>query len=287
MKEEYMTPQERINYFGTQYLELFITEFPIHFLSLLVWTIFFPVTSIVLLLRKKPKSENFIKKLRKLKNPMLVGGLILLSFGLTLGPGFKLNRTETREYDEWLGFSQDEIIFGTYQNFELDKNDALNMNALFAGNNSACEITALITNEEQFLDFETSVDEALTLYNNNSGYNYTWLISSYRNFTEDFITESLVHYSITQNQTVGINYTLTDRMTLFAVALLVDWNSTIDFEVATKITNILHIKRVLEFSFGMVFATIGVIIAAIPIIELIADKREKNNEIKEEPVKNT
>ncbi len=282
-----MTPQERIIYFGAQYLELFITEFPIHFLSLLIWTIFFPVTSVVLLLRNKPKTENFFKKLHKFKNPMLVGGIILLSFGLTLGPAFKLNRTETREYDEWLGFSPDEIVFGTYQDFELDKNDALSMNALFAGNNSACEITALITNEEQFLNFDTSINEAWELYTNNSGYNYTWLISSYRNFTEDFVTESLVHYSITQNQTTGINYTLTNRMTLYAVALLVNWNSTIDFEVDTKITNTLHIKRVLEFSFGMVFSAIGVIITTIPIIELIADKRERSAGIKKEQEKNT
>jgi hypothetical protein len=279
-----MTPQQKISYFGAQYLELFIGEFPIHFLSLLTWTILFPVTSVFLLLRKRPKPENFFKKLRKLRNPMIVGGLILLTFGLTLGPGFRLNRTENRENSQLLSFSPDETIYGTYQNFELDKNDALNMNGIFVGNNSACEITAMIAGEEQFQDFDDSITEIFDLYvNNNSGYNYSWLISSYQNLTQDFVANSLVHYSITQNFTTGINYTLTNKTTLYAVTLLVDWNTSIDFVVDTKTISTLHIKRVLEFSFGMVFTTLGLIAAVIPFIDIIA----KMNEAKENSIDTT
>ncbi len=280
-----LTPQQKIDYFGAQYIELFFTEFPIHFLSFLTWTILFPVTSVVLLLRKRQKPNNFFKKLLKFRNPMIVGGLILLTFGLTLGPGFGLNRMENREHNQWLSFSQNEIFYGTTRNFELDKNDVLNMNGLFAGNNSACEITAVIANEEQFTNVDESLTEAFSLYNNTSSYNYTWLISSYRNITQNFIGNSLVHYSLTQNYTTGINYTLTSKMTLYAVALLVDWNTSIDFEVDTKIVNTLHIKRVLEFSFGMVFTTIGLIIAVIPIIDIIAKMRDEKEKIIEESVK--
>ena len=280
-----LTPQQKIDYFGTQYIELFFTEFPIHFLSLLTWTILFPVTSVVLLLRKRQKPNNFFKKLLKFRNPMIVGGLILLTFGLTLGPGFGLNRIENREHDQWLNFSQNEIFYGTTRNFELDKNDALSMTGLFAGNNSACEITAVITNEEQFTNVDESLTEVFSLYNNTSSYNYTWLISSYRNITQNFIANSLVHYSLTQNYTTGINYTLTNKMTLYAVALLVDWNTSIDFEVDIKIVNTLHIKRVVEFSFGMVFTTIGLIIAVIPIIDIIAKMRDEKEKIVEKSVK--
>ncbi|MCE7746128.1 MAG: hypothetical protein GPJ52_13435 [Candidatus Heimdallarchaeota archaeon] len=159
------------------------------------------------------------------------------------------------------------------------------MTGLFAGNNSVCEITAVIANEEQFTNVDESLTEVFSLYNNTSSYNYTWLISSYRNITQNFIANSLVHYSLTQNQTTGINYTLTDKMTLYAVALIVDWNTSIDFEVDTKIVNTLHIKRVLEFSFGMVFTTIGLIIAVIPIIDIIAKMRDEKEKIIEESVK--
>lgn len=269
-----LTPQQKIDYFGTQYIELFISEFPIHFLSFLTWTILFPVTSVVLLLRKRQKPENFFKKLLKFKNPMIVGGLILLTFGLTLGPGFGLNRLENREQNQWLNFSQNEIFYGITQNFELDKNDTLSMTGLFAGNNSACEITAIIANEEQFTNVDESLTEVFSLYNNTSSYNYTWLISSYRNITQNFIANSLVHYSLTQNYTTGINYTLTNKMTLYAIALLVDWNTTIDFEVDAKIVNTLHIKRVVEFSFGILFTSLGLIVAVIPIIDIIAKMKD-------------
>ncbi|NHJ33461.1 MAG: metal-dependent hydrolase [Asgard group archaeon] len=281
-----LTPQQKIDYFGAQFIELFIGEFPIHFFSLLTWTILFPVTSVVLLLRKRPKPDSFFKKLLKFRNPMIVGGIILLTFGLTLGPGFRLNRTENREYSQRFSYSQNEVFYGTYRNFELDKKDALDMNGLFAGNNSACEIVAVIANETQFTTADESLTEIFELYNESTSYNYTWLVSSYRNITDDFIDNSLIHYSLTQNYTTGINYTLPSRMTLYAVTMLVDWNESIAFEVETKIFNTLHIKRVVEFSFGMIFTAIGLIVAAIPIIDTIAKTREGESDLPEQISKN-
>ncbi len=280
-----LTPQQRIDYFGAEFVELFIRDFPIHLLVVLGWFIVFPVMSLIQLVRRYDKPQNFFKTLKKFKNPLLASGIILLTLGLTLGPGFGLNRIEDRVYTRDLSFSEETANFGFYQKYELDKNDALNFNAIFAGNNSACEIAAVLATEEQFTNVDESLSDLFEQYNNKTIYDYNWLVSNYKVIVETFIMiNSLDYYFITQNTTEGITYTLDEKMTIYAVITLFDWDSSVDFNIETQTVSTLHIKRTLEFSFGLSFAVIGAVAFVFPIVDTTLKLKKKKEETESESI---
>ncbi|HUT80884.1 MAG TPA: metal-dependent hydrolase [Candidatus Bathyarchaeia archaeon] len=276
-----MTPSERIDYFGSQYIELFIGDFPIHFLPLLAWFIFFPGTAIMNWLRKHQKPLSFFNKIGKFKKPILGISVILLSLGLIVGPGFRLNRTESRESTSWLTFNDNDATFGTYQNFELDKNDALTFQGIFAGNSSNCEIAAIMTDEEHFNTISQNLTDTFELYNNGTNPSYNGLVNIYRNAVLSLIDSSLDYYLISQNTTDGITFTLNQKMTLYNVLLILDWNASSDFIVQTRIVSTLHIKRVVEFSFGIALASIGVSFLTLTIISTLNLSKKEDEEEKE------
>ncbi|MBN1330538.1 MAG: metal-dependent hydrolase [Candidatus Heimdallarchaeota archaeon] len=277
-----MTPSERIDYFGSQYIELFIGEFPIHLLPALAWIIFFPGTALLVWLKKRPKPLSFINKIANFKKPILGLSLIFLSLGLIVGPGFRLNRTETRESTQWLSFKENDSIFGSYQKFELDKKDTLTLQGIFAGNNSNCEIVAIMTDKEHFLAIDKNLTESFDLYNNGTNPSYSWLVNSYRNTVISLIDSSLNYYLLSQNVSEGINFTLNQKMVIYNVVLILDWNATIDFIVQTQVVSTLQIRRVVEFTCGMILASIGMVFLTLTLTSTINTKGKERLKEKEE-----
>ena len=269
-----LTPAQRLDYFGYEFLGWIIYDFPIHLLVFFTWLVFFPGIAFVNWLKKYKKPEAFFSKLKDFKRPLLALGLILLTFGLTIGPAFMLNRTETRENTSYFTFSDDETNYGFARSFELDKNDALQLQGDFAGNNSACSIASVIASEEQFDAITDDLDDLITQYNNDSNFAYGWLTGNYTVIVNDFLNSSLTYDYLTPNSTEFISYTLPKKMKLYSIIILEDWNTSIDFEVEILAISTLHIKRPLEFYFGLAFAIIGSVITTIPITLTINDWRK-------------
>ncbi|MHA1126498.1 MAG: metal-dependent hydrolase [Candidatus Heimdallarchaeota archaeon] len=275
-----LTPAERIENFGYEFLGWWIYDFPIHVLVFLTYFIFFPGIAFVDWLKKYKKPEKFFTKLKGFKRPLLGLGLIVLTFGLTLGPAFKLNRTETRENTSYFTFSEDETNYGLAQSFELDKNDALQLHGDFAGNNSACSIASAIASEAQFNAINEDLNNLITQYNNDSNFEYSWLTGNYTLIVHNFVSNSLAYDYLTPNNTDYVIYTLPDKMKLYSIVILEDWNTSIDFDAEILVISTLHIKRPLEFYFGLAFAIIGSMITTIPIALTINEWRKKTKEEK-------
>jgi len=277
-----LTPEERINYFGTQFIALYISDFPLHALIFLAWFVFFPTLAFTEWLEKYPKPQNFFKKLKLFKSPLLAGGLILLIFGSILGPAFKLHRVENREYSTWLVFSEENTNYGIVQSFDLEKDDIISLEGNFAGNNSACLVGAAIANEEQFSNVSTSLSELFDEYENNSSLTYSWLVSNYRMIIEDFFTNTIDHYYIVPNITNEISFTLDTTMKVYTMIFLTEWNSTQEFQTQAQIISTLTIQRYFEFYFGLSLIIIGSAVSIISITNAIVVKRkELKDEIEE------
>ena len=120
-----LSPEDRIQYFGTEFIALYITDFPLHALIFVAWFIFFPVMGLIEWTTKFEKPTNFYSKIKRFKSPLLAFGLLFLTFGLILGPALRLERIEDREYSTTLFFSEDETNYGVVQKFELDGKDSL------------------------------------------------------------------------------------------------------------------------------------------------------------------
>ena len=272
-----LSPSERIEYFGTEFLELYINEFPIHFLSLLTWFTFFPLASLIIWIKKFPKPKVFFSHIKKFKNPLLVCGILLCSFGLILGPAFSLNRTERRQQTMLLQFNPQEAIFGQYQTFNLEKNDRINLQGVIAGNNSACDVVGVLANKTQFNEVNNSLVGIFNLYNNKTlGYNYSWLVITYRDIVQNFTANSLNYYLLSRNLTNGISYTFPEKMIIYSLILIQNWNESINFEVETKMVNTLQIKRVKEFSFGITFLIAGFSTFIVPFIDIITKIKKES-----------
>ncbi len=290
-----LTPSERLEYFGFEFIGWIIYDFPIHVLAFFTWLVFFPGIALVDSLKKYKKPEKFFSKMKDFKRPLLAIGLIVLSFGLILGPAFKLNRTETRENTSYFTFTEDETNYGFAQSFELDKNDILQLHGDFAGNNTECNITIAIASEEQFDAVNDDLDELITQYNNDSNFTYNWLTGNYTLVVDDFLNNSFTYDYLTPNNTDSISFTLPAKMKLYSVVLLEDWNTSVDFEAEILALSTLHIKRTLEFYFGLAFAILGSVITTIPVALTINNWRENtakeeievtNDELEEEQLGN-
>jgi hypothetical protein len=73
-----------------------------------------------------------------------------------------------------------------------------------------------------------------------------------------------------ENQTEEINYTFDQPKLVYSMVFILDWNITTNFIVDLQMTNIMLIKRPLEFAFGLTFASLGL----ISLLSLIIINRE-------------
>lgn len=276
-----LRPSERVNLFGTEFIEVFIGDFPIHFLSMLAWVVFFPGMAIVSWLQKRQKPQKFFHKLKKYKNPLLGISVLLLTIGLVMGPGLGLNRTESRENIAKLTFSDEEAYFGVAQSFELDKNDKLTLQGIFAGNTSNSILISFIADQEKYEELSSNLTNLFETYNNNTGYSYSWLVSNYQIILFSFIDDANTHMILSkENQTEEMTYTYNQSKIVYSMILLLDWNTTSDFSTEIKMTNLLLIKRPLEFGFGITFASLGLasLITLIVINTIVYKKEDKKEE---------
>ncbi|MFW9922157.1 MAG: metal-dependent hydrolase [Candidatus Thorarchaeota archaeon] len=282
-----LTPKERIEYFGSEFIYIFIGDFPLHLFLFIAWLVFFPGIALLDSLEKLKKSQKLFQRIKLFKSPLLALGVILLTFGIILGPAFGLQRVETRENTNWLYFNQNEANYAITRNFELDKNDSLIVSGDFAGNNSNVDIYAVIANEQQYNNFTSSLSNLFDDYNANSSLTYTWLLSNYQSTIDNLLVSSIDHYLIFPNNTYKMTYTLPNNMVVYSLLLLYQWNSTIDLEVQAQITNVLIIKRPFEFYSGITTIVIGsLLIASSIILTIVSQKRlkestEENNENQE------
>ena len=274
-----LSPEERIQYFGAEFILLYITDFPLHALIFVAWFIFFPVMGIIDWTKKYQKPQKLYASIKRFKNPLIAFGLILLSFGIILGPALHLERVEGREYSTTLFFSEEQTNFGVVQSFELDGRDSLNLTGKFTGNNSYCTIGGAIATSEQFSALSSDLDDIFDQYNNESlSLSYGWLITNYRTTVNHFLATSLEHYTIAANSTQEISHNLSQQATLYSVFILVDWNSSIDFQVQTQMKSTLSIKRITEFYTGISFATVGLILTIIPIVLTFTTRQKADSE---------
>jgi hypothetical protein len=275
-----LRPSERVSLFGTEFLEVFIGDFPIHFLSLLAWFVFFPGMFFVSWLQKRQKPQKFFQKLKKFKNPLLGISVLLLTIGLIMGPGLGLNRTETKENVAELTFSEDRSYFGVAQSFDLDKNDKVTLQGIFAGNTSSSLLISFIADEEQYEELSSNLTNLFEMYNNNTSYSFSWLITNYQIILYSFIDDANAHMILSkENQTEEIAYTYDRSKVVYSMILLLDWNTSSDFSTEIKMTNLMLIKRPIEFSFGLTFASIGLAsFITLIAINTIVYKKEKSNE---------
>ncbi|NHJ47053.1 MAG: hypothetical protein FK733_04625 [Asgard group archaeon] len=275
-----LRPSERISLFGTEFIELLIGDFPIHFLSMLAWIVFFPGTAFVSWLQKREKPKNFFLKLKKFKNPLLGMSVLLLSVGLIMGPGLGLNRVETREETTNLSFSENAAYFGIARSFELDKNDKLTLQSIFAGNTSKTNLIAFIADQEQYQELSDNLTNLFEFYNNNTGYSFSWLTLNYQSIIYSFIDDSNTYTLLTQeNQTKEISYTFNQSKIVYSIVMILDWNITTSYIVDLQMTNIMLIKRPLEFAFGLTFASLGLTsLLSLIIINRDIFKKEKHDE---------
>jgi len=262
-----LSPTQRIQYFGTQFLELFIAEFPLHLILGLSWLVLFLGRSIYAQLATKPRAAAFFKKLARAKHPLLALGFLTLIFGLILGPAFGLTRVETRSTSTTITFSEKTIAYGFAQNVELDAKDRLNTSGLFLGNSSSCEVVLLIATKPQFQNYTSTVGAFFALYFNNT-YSYSWVVAKYRNLTRDFLERALLYQPAYYNRTSSLSYTLETTAALTSALLLVDWNASSAFEVTVQLVNTLSIHRPAAFAFGIVFSSVGILLisATIPLL---------------------
>jgi hypothetical protein len=262
-----LRPSERVNLFGSEFIELFIGDFPIHFLSMLAWVVFFPGMALVSWLQKREKPNNFFKKLKKFKNPLLGVSVLLLTVGLVMGPGFGLNRVETREETASLTFTENMAYFGVSRSFELDKNDQLKLQGVFAGNTSNTKLIAYLADQKNYQKLENNLSSLFEMYNNNTSYNFTWLTTNYQLIINSFVVDAAAFIPLIEaNQTVELNYTFNQSEVVYSMILLSEWNTSSDFIVDIQMINTMLIKRPLEFAFGLSFASLGTISLLILVI---------------------
>ena len=281
-----LTPQERIDYFGTEFIALYVADFPLHLTIFLAWFVFFPGIAFYNWLNKYQKPQKFFLHFKDFKSPLLAFGLILLTFGSILGPAFKLQRIENREYSTNLSFSEKSTNYGVIQSFELDANDILMLQGDFAGNNSYCSISAAIATEDQFGATSTQLSNLFEEYNDNASISYSTLITNYKTIIDDFIDNSLQHYAILQNSTETISYILDINERLYSVLFLTDWNSSLEFTTQVQIESTLTIQRPLEFYFGLSFMIVGFVLICGSITSSIITKRKSTLEKQSEETTN-
>ena len=269
-----LTPQERIDYFGTEFIALYVADFPLHLTIFLAWFIFFPGIAFYNWLNRYQKPQKFFLHFKDFKSPLLAFGLILLTFGSILGPAFKLQRFENRDYSTNLSFSEESTNYGVIQSFELDGNDILTLQGNFAGNNSYCTIEAAIATEDLFSATSTQLSNLFEEYNDNASISYSTLITNYKVIINDFFGNSLQRFVVIQNSTETISYTLDSNERLYSVLFLTDWNSTSEFTTQVQIKSTLTIQRPLEFYFGLSFMIIGFILMSGSITTSIITKRK-------------
>lgn len=279
-----LRPSERVNLFGTEFIEVFIGDFPIHFLSMLAWIVFFPGMFIVSWLQKRQKPQKFFHQLKKYKNPLLGISVLLLTIGLVMGPGLGLNRVETREQTAELTFAGDEAYFGVAQSFELDKNDKLTLQGIFAGNTSNSLLISFIADQEQYEELSTNLTNLFETYNNETSYTYSWLVNNYQIIIWSFIDDANAYMILSkENHTEEISYTFNQSKVVYSMILLLDWNLTSDFSTSIKMTNLMQIKRPIEFGFGITFASLGLVsLITLIAINTIVYRSSEKNEIKME-----
>ncbi len=270
-----LSPEDRIQYFGAEFIYIYITDFPLHALIFVAWFIFFPMMAIIDWTKKYQKPMKLYTSIKKFRNPLLAFGLILLSFGIILGPALRLERVEDREFTSTLFFSEEQTNYGLVQSFELDKRDSLNLAADFAENNSYCTIGAAIATGEQFSTLAGSLEVIFNQYNNESlSLSYSWLITNYQTTVNHFLASSLKHHNVVANSTQEISFVLSQKATLYSVFILVDWNSSIDFQVQTQMISTLTIRRTAEFYTGISLASIGLIVTLIPFVLAFNSKQD-------------
>ena len=279
-----LTPQERIAYFGSEFVAFFISDFPLHFSIFIAWFIFFPFVAFINWLDKYPKHSNFFKRFSKLRSPLLSLGLILIIFGSLFGPAFRLQRIENREINSTLRFSEENVNYGIAQSFELDGLDSISLQANFANNNSNTQIKAIIANEMQFSNVSSSLSNLFEEYESNASLSYIWLVNSYRNIISNFTLIAIDYFNIIPNSSQEILFTLDEDMKVYSFIVLQDWNSSIAFETTIQLSSKLIIKRAFEFYFGLSIAILGLILSSISIAQTIREtksgiKQEINEEI--------
>ncbi len=270
-----LSPAERIQYFGAEFLEIFISDFPLHFLLGLSWLAFFPGRAIYAHFQGRPNVSAFFRKLNRLKSPLLSLGLLLLVFGLILGPGFQLHRTETRTTTTKLSFSETSAHYGFAQNFDLGKKSQLDVAGSYVGNTSTCKLALLISNQSLFQAYTSNITLTFERYFNGS-YSYAWLVNSYRNLTQAFLGVSLQHQLIDYNRTANLSLPLESPATLTSAILLLDWNnSNPSFSVDIFLQNTLHLNRRGAFASGMVLASLGILLLAFILPQAISQIGQK------------
>jgi hypothetical protein len=286
-----LTPQERIEYFGSEFVEIFVNEFPIHLLTFLAWLVFFPGLFFVNWLQKFNRPKNFFAKIKKFKNPLLAAGFLLLVGGLILGPAFRLHRVEERAMTNQLSFTQEEVLYGAIQSFGLDGNDALSVQGAFAGNTSNVDIGIAIANNSQFSDLNSNLSTIFDQYTNNS-LSYSNLTSAYRSTVQMFLANALNSTLLEPNTTKAISYSLPQKTTLYSIILIAEWNSSAELFVQTQLIATLSIERVQEFYTGIGIAIVGFTTMMVPLSltsrDLIQEaKKEEKDEAEGKTVTTT
>ncbi|MBD3192085.1 MAG: hypothetical protein GF308_15670 [Candidatus Heimdallarchaeota archaeon] len=272
-----LTPLERLEYFGTEYIEIFINDFPIHLLAFFGWFLFLPGPLLLAAIRKHKKSDNFFKNFQKLHNPLLILGLLLLSFGLVLGPTFKLERVEQRTTTNWLDFSSEGGTYGFTQSYDLDRKDAIRTTSYFIENNSNCEIFMTISKSQQVVSLQNSLTSLFEQYENQTnGYTYDWLVLNYQTIVQDFLTKVPLASPLSYNFSQELSFTLKESESLYVTIILADWNTSINkFQAKLQTTTYLEIKRQFEFYFGLSLTIMGALLVVIPTGMLLYKFRQE------------
>lgn len=260
-----LTPLERIEYFGTEFIEIFINDFPIHLLAFFGWFLFFPCPLLVTALKKHKKSGAFLKTLKKFQNPILFIGFLLLLFGLILGPSFNLQRVEERTATNWLDFSEEGGTYGFIQGYDLDRKDAIRIKSFFIENNSNCQIFMAIAQTQQVTSLQDSLNSLFEQYENKSNnYSYSWLVMNYQTIIQDFLTEAQQSSPLTYNSSQELTVIFEKAETLYLAVLLTEWGESLTFRVKVETTVYLEIQRQFEFYFGLSLIIGGFLLIGVP-----------------------
>ncbi|MEA2069911.1 MAG: metal-dependent hydrolase [Asgard group archaeon] len=275
-----LSPAERISYFGTEFVTIFINEFPVHLLVLLGWFIFFPWLSFLSWIKSYEKPEKWFKNLASFKKPLLGIGLLLLTFGLILGPALKLKRIETQETYTTLSFSESDALYGVVNTYTLNKQDSVQLETLFKNNNSACNITSLITSQAAFTSYSSNIEAAFTDYVNES-ISYSELLAIYSNSTQYLLSEAIIANDLSYNQTGQIYYQTQQPRKIATIVILSDWNESVAFEVdiTNKYTHEFYRKT--QFYTGLGIAIAGGIVTSTSLI-LTQQTKHKEQEMEKE-----
>jgi hypothetical protein len=279
-----LTPAERIAYFGSEFVETFVSEFPIHLLTFLAWLVFFPGRVLYRYL-EKTKINNFFQKLSQYKRPVFALSLVLILFGVILGPGFRLHRKEMRESEFPLIFTPDEAHIGKFQTFELDKGDSISLKANYWDNTSNCQIGWGIATKNQADSFTGSINQLFTTYNNQSSLTYEWLTMSYQEIVTEFVSNNTL-FGIVQASNItedSFTYQLSQSREIYLAAFLASWNISANFSATIKNQISLGIERYLEFYLGIGIVSLGLLIFIVEMMVILREKKEKTeNEEKDE-----